>query len=165
MFYVVIYGLATLGALAVTAAVERDRGNDSPASFAGLVHRSPLQAVALLVFLASLAGIPPLAGFAGKFALFSAAMAASTHGGEPGLTWLVGLAAIMSAISLYYYLSVLKQAFVKDSAGDRRGGRRFQPAMRSRSGIPAVALVVLGLFPALLLDPITPAVIGTLGGR
>ena len=124
MFYVIVYGLATLGALAVTAAVERDRGNDSPAAFAGLVHRSPLQAVALLVFLTSLAGIPPLAGFVGKFALFSAAMAESTKGGSPGLTWLVGLAAIMSAISLYYYLSVLKQAFVRDGpdGGDAAAG-------------------------------------------
>ncbi|MEN9974651.1 MAG: NADH-quinone oxidoreductase subunit, partial [Verrucomicrobiota bacterium] len=113
LFYVIVYGLATLGALAVTAAVERDSGDDAPTSFAGLVHRAPWQAVALLIFLTSLAGIPPLAGFVGKFALFSTAMAESTHGGTPGLTWLVGLAAIMSAISLYYYLSILKQAFVR----------------------------------------------------
>ncbi len=163
LFYVVIYGLATLGALAVTAAVERDRGNDSPSSFAGLLHRSPLQALALLVFLASLAGIPPLAGFAGKFALFSTALAESTTGGEPGLTWLVGLAAIMSAISLYYYLSVLKQAFVKDSA-EASEGLVVSPGHALAVGIPAVALVVLGLFPAMLLDPITRAVIATLGG-
>ena len=163
LFYVVIYGLATLGALAVTAAVERDRGNDSPSSFAGLVHRSPLQAVALLVFLASLAGIPPLAGFVGKFAMFSAALSASTQSGDPGLTWLVGLAAIMSAISLYYYLSVLKQAFVKDSAAAGEGtGISVGHALAVF--IPAVTLLVLGLFPALLLDPITAAVIGTLAG-
>jgi NADH-quinone oxidoreductase subunit N len=162
LFYVVVYGLATLGALAVTAAVERDRGNDSPTSFAGLVHRSPLQAVALLVFLASLAGIPPLAGFAGKFAMFSAALSASTHGGEPGLTWLVGLAAIMSAISLYYYLSILKQAFVKESteAGEETS---ITVSHALAVGIPAVALVVLGLFPALLLEPITAAVIDSIG--
>ena len=89
---------STAASLAVTAAVERDRGNDSPAAFAGLIHRSPWQAVALLVFLLSLAGIPPLAGFVGKFAMFSAAMAESTTRGTPGLTWLVGLAAVMSAI-------------------------------------------------------------------
>ena len=159
LFYVVVYGLATLGALAVTAAVERDRGNDSPTSFAGLAHRSPLQAVALLVFLA---GIPPLAGFAGKFAMFSAALSASTHGGEPGLTWLVGLAAIMSAISLYYYLSILKQAFVKESteAGEETS---ITVSHALAVGIPAVALVVLGLFPALLLEPITAAVIDSIG--
>lgn len=161
LFYVVVYGLATLGALAVTASVERDRGNDSPGSFAGLVHRSPLQAVALLIFMTSLGGIPPLAGFVGKFALFSTAMAATTKGGNPGLTWLVGLAAVMSAISLYYYLSVLKQAFVKeDEAGS---AVVISPAHALAVGIPAVALVLLGLFPAVLLDPITAAVLDSLG--
>lgn len=163
LFYVVVYGLATLGALAVTAAVERDRGNDAPSSFAGLIHRSPWQAMALLVFLTSLAGIPPLAGFVGKFALFSEAMAESTKAGNPGLTWLVGLAAIMSAISLYYYLSILKQAFVREGGG---GGA---PAVSATHMlvvvVPAIVLVVLGLFPSLLLDPISTAVIDSFGGR
>jgi NADH-quinone oxidoreductase subunit N len=166
LFYVIVYGLATLGALAVTAAVERDRGNDSPASFAGLIHRSPWQAVALLVFLTSLAGIPPLAGFVGKFALFSTAMAGTTQGSAPGLTWLVGLAAIMSAISLYYYLSVLKQAFVRD--GPEGGGETLvamSPAHILTVAVPAVLLVVLGLFPALLLDPIAKALTDSLGLR
>jgi NADH-quinone oxidoreductase subunit N len=163
LFYVVVYGLATLGALAVTAAVERDRGNDAPASFAGLIHRSPWQAMALLVFLTSLAGIPPLAGFVGKFALFSEAMAESTKRGNPGLTWLVGLAAIMSAISLYYYLSILKQAFVREGEGGEAA-----PISASHMLVvvlPAIALVVLGLFPGLLLDPISAAVIDSLASR
>ncbi len=163
LFYVVVYGMATLGALAVTAAVERDRGNDSPSSFAGLIHRSPLQAVALLIFMTSLAGIPPLAGFVGKFAIFSAAMAETAKGGSNGLAWLVGLAAIMSAISLYYYLSVLKQAFVKDSPEGGTSETAISPAHVLAVGLPAVILVVLGLFPALLLDPIMAAVIDSLG--
>ena len=163
LFYVIVYGLATLGALAVSAAVERDRGNDSPAAFAGLVQRSPWQAVALLVFLTSLAGIPPLAGFVGKFALFSTAMAETAHSGTSGLTWLVGLAAIMSAISLYYYLSVLKQAFVRDAVdGESKVGFAMSPAHALAVGVPAVALVVLGLFPAILLEPITRALVGSL---
>ena len=167
LFYVVVYGMATLGALAVTAAVERDRGNDRPEDFAGLIHRSPWQAVAMLVFLTSLAGVPPLAGFVGKFAMFGAAMAETARGGSPGLVWLVSLAAIMSAISLYYYLSVLKQAFVRDHpAGD---ADTPPTAMRVTDGlciaIPAVALVVFGLFPALLLEPITYAVMDSLGAR
>jgi NADH-quinone oxidoreductase subunit N len=163
LFYVVVYGLATLGALAVTAAVERDRGNDAPSSFAGLIHRSPWQAMALLVFLTSLAGIPPLAGFVGKFALFSEAMAESTKAGNPGLTWLVGLAAIMSAISLYYYLSILKQAFVREGEG-----ASASPVSATHMLVvvfPAIALVLLGLFPSLLLDPISAAVIDSFGGR
>ena len=162
LFYVVVYGMATLGALAITVAVERDRGNDSPSAFAGLIHRSPLQAVALLIFMTSLAGIPPLAGFVGKFAIFSAAMAQTAKDGSSGLAWLVGLAAIMSAISLYYYLSVLKQAFVKDGPDVGIAEAAISPAHVLAIGLPAVILVVLGLFPALLLDPSTAAVIESL---
>ncbi|MCX6874204.1 MAG: NADH-quinone oxidoreductase subunit N [Verrucomicrobia bacterium] len=163
LFYVVVYGLATFGALAVTAAVERDRGDDSLGSFAGLVQRSPLQAVALLVFLTSLAGLPPLAGFVGKFAMFSAAMAESTTHGIPGLTWLVGLAAIMSAISLYYYLMVLKQALVREAADS--AALALPMSHRLAMTVPAVLLIALGLFPALLLSPLTAALAATLRGQ
>jgi NADH-quinone oxidoreductase subunit N len=162
LFYVVVYGLATLGAVAVTAAVERDRGSDARESFAGLVHRAPLLAVALLVFMGSLAGIPPLAGFVGKFALFSHAMAATSRAGNPGLTWLIGLAAVMSAVSLFYYLSILKQAFVR-SVEDVQP-LRLPAAHVLAVVLPAAALVLLGLFPALLLDPILVAVAETLRG-
>ncbi len=156
LFYVVVYGLATFGALAVTAAVEQERGDDSLGAFAGLVHRSPLQALALLVFLTSLAGVPPLAGFAGKFMMFGAAMAESTTPqGTPGLTWLVGLAAVMSAISLYYYLMLLKQAFVREDADATPV--ELSTSHRLALLIPAVLLVALGLFPALLLSPLTRA--------
>jgi NADH-quinone oxidoreductase subunit N len=162
LFYVVVYGLATFGALAITAAVERDRGDDSLGSFAGLVHRSPLQAVALLVFIASLAGIPPLAGFVGKFAMFSEAVAVSATQGSTGLVWLAGLGAIMSAISLYYYLMVLKQAFVREPAA--AGPVELHWAHRFAMLVPAVLLVALGLFPALLFSPVAKALTETLRG-
>ncbi len=156
LFYVVVYGLATLGALAVTAAVERERGDDRISSFAGLIHRSPFQAVCLLVFLASLAGIPPLAGFFGKFAIFSSALAESTRDGNPGLVWLVGLGAILSAVSLYYYLTVLKQAFV--TGGTDGTGERISVSHTLCIGVPALALVLLGLCPTMISGPIGRAV-------
>jgi len=157
LFYVVVYGLATLGAVAVTAAVERDRGDDRISSFAGLIHRSPFQALCLLVFLTSLAGIPPLAGFFGKFALFSSTVAESTAAGKPGLIWLVGLAAILSAISLYYYLSVLKKAFVH--AAPEVDVLPLSASHALCIALPAALLVALGLFPSLLLQPISRAVV------
>jgi len=165
LFYVVVYGLATMGALAVTAAVERDQGSDSRTAFAGLVHRSPLQAVALFIFMASLAGIPPLAGFAGKFILFGASLKDTMTDTSGGLAWLVGLAVIMSAISLYYYLSVLKQAFVKGDADQTEVSEEGKVDVFHMLAItiPAVALVLLGLFPGALLEPITTAVKATLG--
>ena len=166
MFYVVVYGLATLGALAITASVEREKGSDALSSFAGLIHRSPLRAVALFIFMASLAGIPPLAGFAGKFILFGSALADSTQNGQPGMVWLVGLAAVMSAVSLYYYLSVLKQAFVchDENKGKEDAQQPSTLPMTHRLviALPAIGLVVLGLFPALLLSPIKEAVLATL---
>jgi len=157
LFYVVVYGLATLGALAVTAAVERDRGDDRVTSFAGLVHRSPFQAVCLLVFLASLAGIPPLAGFFGKFAIFGAALAETGRDGNSGLVWLVGLGAVLSAASLYYYLTVIKQAFVKAAPGDAGGLAALPLGHGLCIGLPAAVLVLLGLLPSLLLDPLAGA--------
>lgn len=162
LFYVVVYGLATFGALAVTAGVERDRGDDSLGSFAGLVHRSPLQAVALLVFLTSLAGIPPLAGFVGKFAMFSEAVAVSATQASTGLVWLVGLGAVMSAVSFYYYLQVMKQAFVRDAAVTAPVDLHW--AHRLAVLVPAVLVVLLGLFPALLLGPVARAVAETVRG-
>jgi NADH-quinone oxidoreductase subunit N len=156
LFYVVVYGLATLGAVAVTAAVERDRGDDGISSFAGLIHRSPFQAVCLLVFLTSLAGIPPLAGFVGKFSLFTQALA---EGGGMGLAWLVGLGALLSAVSLYYYLTVLKQAFVAGEAERQTDAtHRLSWSHVLCIGLPALVIVVLGLFPAQLAGPIERAV-------
>jgi NADH-quinone oxidoreductase subunit N len=77
--------------------------------------------------------------------------------------WLVGLAAVMSAISLYYYLSVLKQVFVRD--GICADSEPLSFSHRLAVFLPACALVVLGVFPGLLLDPILLAVAETLGSR
>ncbi len=163
VFYVVVYGLSTFGALAVTAAVERDRGNDSISSFAGLVHRAPLQAVALLVFLASLAGIPPLAGFIGKFAMFSEAVAATATADHAGLIWLVTIGAVMSAVSLYYYLKVLKQAFVREAA-DAAPAAAVNWPHRLAMLVCVVLVVALGLLPSLLLTPLARALEATIAG-
>jgi NADH-quinone oxidoreductase subunit N len=166
LFYVVVYGLATFGALAITAAVERHRGNDSRESFAGLIHRSPLQAVTLLIFLTSLAGVPPLAGFVGKFALFSTALTGSAAGETPGLVWLVALAAVMSAVSLYYYLILLKQAFMAEAPDENDNTPApLTPAHLLAVSLPALALIILGVFPSLLMTPIADAVSVSLGLR
>jgi NADH-quinone oxidoreductase subunit N len=84
-------------------------GVDSLPSLAGLSRRSPGLAFCLLIFLLSLAGIPPLSGFFAKFFLFGSALNTGDHF---ALLWLVLLAIATSVISLYYYLRVLKQAYV-----------------------------------------------------
>ena len=80
-------------------------GNPSRASLAGLYRRSPLLAFTLLVGMFGLAGIPPTAGFAGKWFLFSAAI-------ERDLFWLVLIGALNATVSLYYYLLVIKEAYL-----------------------------------------------------
>jgi formate hydrogenlyase subunit 3/multisubunit Na+/H+ antiporter MnhD subunit len=88
LFYVLTYGLTTIGAFGVVAVVERATGSDRMDSFLGLHKRNPLLAAVLLVLFLSLAGIPPLVGFWAKFNLFAAVL-----GSQPGrfrLRWLLG---------------------------------------------------------------------------
>jgi NADH-quinone oxidoreductase subunit N len=108
LYYIATYAAATCGAFGVVAVVERVTGSDDIESFAGLMKRSPLLAGLLAVFLLSLAGIPPLAGFFAKFQLFLEAL----HAGGSVWTWMVALAIAASCVSLYYYLQVLKRAFI-----------------------------------------------------
>jgi NADH-quinone oxidoreductase subunit N len=147
LYYVITYGLAAMGAFGVLAALEEE-GVDRVADFAGLSRRAPVLAFAMLVFLLSLAGIPPLAGFFAKFFLFSAALGA--RGGDRGLLWLVILAIAMSAVSLYYYLRVLKQVYVQEPAAGA-GSIRIPWGMQATVGLIALLVVVVGCFPNLLL--------------
>jgi NADH-quinone oxidoreductase subunit N len=111
LFYTTIYAFTLVGAFAVVATVRRETGGDDVKNFAALWSRSPLLSACMAIFMLSLAGLPPLAGFFGKFYLFTAALRA---GGNHGLLWLVALALLGSFISLYYYLAVLKAIFVDD---------------------------------------------------
>lgn len=157
LFYAVIYGFATIGAFAVVAVVLRECGNDRITDFSGLAGKAPLLAFCLLIFLISLAGLPPLAGFFGKFYLFTTAMGGGFSGqGQPGMLWLVLLALLMSAISLYYYLIVLKQAFF---ANRPDGLQDFAPHPLSTAIclLIAAAIIALGCYPELLLNPIRMA--------
>jgi NADH-quinone oxidoreductase subunit N len=148
VYYVVTYALAVLGAFGVVGVVERQTGGSRLTDFAGLARRSPLLSICLLVFLLSLAGIPPLAGFFGKFYLFASAAAGSPN---LGLLWLVILAIAMSAVSLYYYLLVLKQVFVAE-ANVTIGEPAADRLTSALVALLAAAVIVLGCVPHLLVD-------------
>jgi NADH-quinone oxidoreductase subunit N len=144
LYYVITYGLATLGAFGVLVALEKE-GIDLQTDFAGLSRRAPWLSFCMLIFLLSLAGIPPLAGFFGKFYLFSSALSASA-----GLLWLVILAIGMSAVSLYYYLRVLKQIYVRDP--ENGTSSIATPLLANITvGVIALLVIMLGCFPGPLL--------------
>ena len=155
VFYVITYGLATLGAFGVVSIVEGRAGGDGLSDFAGLSRRAPVLSFCMLIFMLSLAGIPPLAGFFGKFYVFASAL--NTDPTHLGLLWLVVLALAMSAVSLYYYLKVLKQIYIADP------GPGIGTMVASRISLVALvllalALVVLGCVPNLLIGPLLRAI-------
>ncbi|MGC9158175.1 MAG: NADH-quinone oxidoreductase subunit N [Terracidiphilus sp.] len=145
LYYVLTYGLTTIGAFGVVAVVEQATGSDRMDAFMGLHKRNPLLAAILLVLFLSLAGIPPLVGFWAKFNLFAAVLGVSA-GVVPFA--LVALAVAMSAVSLYYYLQVLKRAYVMAAVEETPLVAR--PVSLAVLLAIAAAVLLLGCFPALL---------------
>lgn len=158
LFYTTIYAITLVGAFGVCALVKRETGGDDLKNFAGLVRLrgwGPLAAGSMSIFLLSLAGLPPLAGFFGKFYLFAAAF---RSGENHGLLWLVALALFGSLISLYYYVVVLKVIFVDEQIVSERQqtAAPVQPAILPRLSLSVLAglVLLLGVMPAALLDRI-----------
>jgi NADH-quinone oxidoreductase subunit N len=148
-YYAATYGLATVGAFGVIAVVERAGECQRLTDLAGLYRRSPLLAGCLVVFILSLAGIPPLAGFFGKFFVFSAAFNIGGLASPPG--WLALAALLLSIVSLYYYLLILKQALVLPPPPN--AGRIETPSLAPVALITCAALIILlGIFPSWILQ-------------
>lgn len=147
IYYVITYGLTTVGAFGAVAVVEQATGDAQLTSFAGLSRRAPVVSLCMMVFMLSLAGIPPLAGFFGKFYVFVAAVAAAKN---LGLLWLVILAIAMSAVSLFYYLQVLKRIYIADAPA---GAPSIVVPRVTQVTLAVVALGVflLGCFPGWLV--------------
>jgi NADH-quinone oxidoreductase subunit N len=145
LYYILTYGLTTIGAFGVVSVVERATGSDRLDSFLGLHKRNPVLAAVLLVLFLSLAGIPPLVGFWAKFNLFAAVL---NIGAGPVPFALVALAIAMSAVSLYYYLQVLKRAYVMPAADE--SPIKTGPLTTLVLVAIAAAVVVMGFFPSLL---------------
>jgi NADH-quinone oxidoreductase subunit N len=138
LFYLMIYIFANLGAFAVITHVSQSQGSEEIADYAGLAKRSPLAAAVLTACVLSLAGIPPLAGFVGKFYLFSAVM-------DQGYTWIAYVGFIMSMVSVYYYLSIIKVMYLTEGEGlpdvPVRGAPKFTMVLTF------IATLLLGLYP------------------
>ena len=107
LFYLLAYLFANLGAFAVVIAVSHAIGRDEIDDYSGLNRRSPFLAFSMLLFLLSLAGVPPLAGFIGKLYIFIAAI-------KEGLYTLIVVGLINIVISMYYYLIVVKKMYINE---------------------------------------------------
>src|SRR3954469_2842112 len=144
LVYLFTYSFMQLGAFMVIVLMRRENAiGDELKDLSGLYLRRPVAAFAMLLFMLSLGGIPPTAGFMGKFWLFSAAI-------EAGFVWLAVIGVLNSAISLYYYIRVVVFMYLKkDVAGS---DPVFSPSLALAVGVAVVATIVLGVYPRLLFD-------------
>ncbi|MBZ0299287.1 MAG: NADH-quinone oxidoreductase subunit N [Anaerolineae bacterium] len=135
-FYMFMYVFTNILAFAVVVLFSEATGSETIADLAGLNRRSPWLALTLTVALLSLAGIPPAAGFFGKFFLFNAAV-------KSGLAWLAIVGVLNSIVALYYYLVVIKVMYV-DRSPDEDKPIPMSSASGWVLGIPTVLVLVLG---------------------
>jgi NADH-quinone oxidoreductase subunit N len=144
MIYLLIYAFMQLGAFGVVIMMRRrDMIGDELKDLSGLHARHPFAAFAMLLFMLSLGGIPPTAGFMGKFWLFSAAI-------EAGYVWLAVIGVLNSAISLYYYIRIVVFMYVKkETTGSEPTA---SPALAFTLAVAVIATIALGIYPRLLFE-------------
>jgi NADH-quinone oxidoreductase subunit N len=158
LYYLLAYTFMNLGAFAVLLAVQRREENDvSVERMHGLANRQPALAVMMAIFMFSLAGIPPLAGFFAKLYVFSGAV-------EAGLVWLAIVGVLNSAIGAYYYLRVTVSMFMAEPAAGAVEAPKPGWTVTAAVVIAALGTVVLGIWQTPWMQSITQAV-GTLALR
>jgi NADH-quinone oxidoreductase subunit N len=144
LVYVGVYLFMQLGAFAILSMLRRkDVVGDELKDLSGLYFRQPAAAFAMLIFMLSLGGIPPTAGFMGKFWLFSAAI-------DSGFVWLAVIGVVNSAISLYYYVRVVVFMWLKEET--LGSPIVIRPAIAAALVIAVVGSVLFGVYPQALFD-------------
>ncbi len=149
LFYLSGYLFTVLGAFTVICLVMRQVESDDIASLAGLNQRSPLLAATMTLAIVSLGGIPPMAGFFGKFLLIKAALAQGLA--QPAYYWLVAAALIGVVISLYYYFGVIRAIFWSQDPPDLSPIKTSVP-IRVALGVCIAGMFALGLCPGPFLS-------------
>jgi len=141
VLYILIYAVMNLGAFTVVIAMARESPRALISDFAGLIHRAPLMAIAMTTFLVSLGGVPPTAGFWGKFFVFKAAIERGGMG-----PYLAAVMVLNSVVSLYYYLAIARQMIFVE------GEERPLPSPVLLTGVALLgtaAVLVIGVYPDL----------------
>ncbi len=139
LVYAVLYMVANVGAFAVTIAVHNQCGSDDIDDLSGLAQRSPLLAVVMTVSLLSMAGLPPMAGFVGKMYIFMAIT-------DKGYFWLAILGLVMSMVSVYYYMLVVRAMYSKDAKDQQ--AFTASGSLRIVALISLIATLFIGIYPA-----------------
>ena len=148
MFYLVVYSLMTLGAFGTVLLIAvRGEERTDLASYRGLAGRSPGLAALMTVFMLSLAGIPPTAGFIAKVGVFGAAI-------DAGQTWLAIVGVVVSVAAAFFYLRVIVAMYMQSAT---EADEDAPGPLRYVMGALAAAVLVLGVFPGLLTDVLDPA--------
>jgi len=138
LFYLVAYLFGNMGAFLVVDAVARVEQSDQIDAYRGLAQRSPLLALAMLIFLLSLGGIPFVAGFWAKLYVFWAAI-------EQGMYGLVLLGALLTVVALYYYLLVARRMYIE--APVNNSPVRVPALLSLGIGLCAFAVIAIGIYP------------------
>jgi NADH-quinone oxidoreductase subunit N len=149
MFYLYAYMFANMGAFAFAIAFHNNFGSYEIKDYRGLAKDSPGLSIVMAVFLLSLAGIPPLVGFFGKYYIFLA--------GWTDFKWLVIIGVLTSVIALYYYANIMKQMFFQETAIEV-GRMKLDPPLAITLTVTAVATLLAGLFPEPVIRFATEAV-------
>jgi NADH-quinone oxidoreductase subunit N len=138
MYYLLLYIFANIGAFTAITAFSNESGKEDIQDFSGMWKKSPFLAATLSISLLSLAGIPPAAGFIGKFYLFSEAV-------KQGYLWLAFLAMGMSTVSIFYYIRVIKLMLMGETLVSEKV--KIVPALKIVMVICIIMILVMGLFP------------------
>jgi len=146
LFYLLVYTFMNLGAFTVlTSLRRRNIVGDDIEDIAGLAQKAPVEAALMLVFLLSLAGIPPFAGFYGKYFIFLSLI-------ETGHYLLASVAVLYAVVGLYYYLKVANAMFMRKAVSVEPVAST--PAINLALYFSATATIVIGLFPNIFIEAV-----------
>jgi NADH-quinone oxidoreductase subunit N len=145
--YLLIYGAMNLGAFAVLIAVARRTRSAEISSYAGLFTTSPGLALTMTIFLASLAGIPPLAGWYAKFVMFRSIIEAGSH--SHWAVVLAVIAAVNSVVAFFYYSGVIREMWFRPPADAEARTANLPPALGAAIALTTLAVLAVGVYPEL----------------
>jgi NADH-quinone oxidoreductase subunit N len=154
LVYTLVYVFANLGIWATVLMMRRhEYAGERIDDFEGLHKRAPFWAFAMVIFLLSLGGIPPTAGFIGKYFLFYSAM-------QAGFGWLAVIAVLMSAVSMFYYLRLVVAMYLREG---REAEVAITPALRIVAAVCLIVTLILGVLPTPLIQQVEQSAAWTAG--